>query len=225
MIVDTMTYSEILALYGEDGKLLENKIKESRKKYFHLIRTSRNTSRVYFKAIEFDSKRGFHHVVQFFNDGINKPTKQRLGQIYYACFRQKRGIFVATLSLAEKMFYHFNIYTPHFFDRYRERCLKDLSLNKSDVINTFFRNNAKVVSMKLRIPSEKYPNEYWSICAEGLCLCNYLENFVIEMKTFISKDMLREDQWEFIRAGKIHSLDKGYEISFPDEDFDDYTIE
>ena len=85
--------------------------------------------------------------------------------------------------------------------------------------------NMKVVSQKVKNPSEKYPKDYWTACNEGLCLCNQMEQLIVEVKTIISWDMLKSDEQEFAINGKLHILSKGFDLALPDEIFSEYTEE
>ena len=104
----------------------------------------------------------------------------------------------------------YKIYTPHFFDRFRERELKNPNLSKFDVINTFFkiRNTYKdssddilfrklIRSMEM-LPEkvkEKYPeNSYVEPYGDrGLIILESFEGLDI-VKTYLNFDILKDDQ-------------------------------
>ena len=225
MIVDSMTYTEILEQFKKDIKIVMHKYEEGTKRYQKYVRSAKNKERVYYEPIRFKSACDFNYVVMFFNEGVNVPSKQRLGKTFYAWYIQKRGFYAITFSLLEKAVWHFTIYTPHFVDRYKLRVLKDMSISKADAFHQYIMKNMKVVSQKVKNPSEKYPEDYWTACNEGLCLCNQKEQLIIEVKTIISWDMLKPDQKEFAIEGKLHMLSKGFDLAFPEEDFNEYIEE
>ena len=221
-----MTYDEIIMLFEKEEKpVILKKIGEAGKDYRRIIRNRRNTERKYFNPIRYESNRGFHVVICCYDDGINYPRHKRLGVFYYAWFRKNRGIYLLTYSRLEKRVWHYSVFIPHFFDRYNERYLKDPTLSKPEVIDKYIFNNLKASSMRLRIESAKYPNDYWMTCNNGLCLCNNPKGFFVEVKTFISWDMLGKDQQEFALVGKAHALKHGFDLDVPEEDFNSFEKE
>lgn len=218
MIVDSMTYDDILKLYWEDKPLVNHKIIAGDKFYSRMIKNARFKNRFYYEPIRFTSSRGLNYVLLFFNLADDVPGKKRLGCAYYAWFIKNRGMYAITLTQLNRTLYHNTIYHPHFFDRYRERYLKDMSMSKLDVIHTYLLNNTK--SATGRIPSEKYPDGYWMVRNDSLCLCKALGGTLIEAKTFITWDMAGVDQKEIAFTGRQNLLKQGFDISLPDEDFD-----
>lgn len=225
MIVDSMTYDEILDLLKDDTRIVEHKIHENEKKYKRLVATSRNKERKFFKPIRFQSACGFHYVLVFFDQGINIPSKHRLGYFFYVWYIQKRGMYAITISLLEKVKWHATFFTPHFIERYRERCLKDVTISKPDSFHCYLMNNLKISSMKSKIESEKYPGEYWMFCNDGMCLCKQLKGLTVLARTFITWDMAGKDQQRLGIEGRNFMQDRGFELNIPVEDFEEYTIE
>ena len=226
IIVDSMTYEEIVKLFEEKEKpLIMHKIAEAGKNLRRLIKNTRNIERRYFTPIKFSSSRGFNVTIQCYDEGINYPRHQRLGAFYYAWFRRNRGIYLLTYSLMQRTEWHYSVYTPHFLDRYNERFLKDPSLSKPDIIDVFMENNRKVSAMRLKAEDAKYENEYWITCNDGLCFCINPFGFFVEVKTFISWDMLKIDQQEFALNAKEFMRKHGFDLRVPDEDFDDFIEE
>lgn len=225
IIVDSMTYSDVYQLFREDIPQLNHKIEEANKKIRKKYRNARNTERHYFTPIKYKSNRGFYYVLQFFDNGINVPKNERHGFYYYVMFVLKRGIYAMKPSQINRQFWHFTIYTPHFFDRYKERHLKNKNANTHDAIYQFLTENPKVSSRV--VPSEKYPNDYWTFCNDGICLCNQLDNFTIEAKTFVDWDILFKDQQDLALEAKEFMLEKGFELNVPYEieDFNEYVPE
>ena len=94
MIVDSMTYEEIIDLFKVDCAILLHKINENNKRFQKAVRESRTKGKRYFKPITFSGSRGFNYVLQFFDYGIDYPTKKRLGLYYYAWFKNHRDRFI-----------------------------------------------------------------------------------------------------------------------------------
>ena len=127
------------------------------------------------------------------------------------------------MSRMNGQYWHFTVYTPHFFDRYKERHLKDKSISTPDAVYQFFMRNLK--SSAQTVTSEKYPNGYWNICNDGICLCNRLGGLSIEAKTFVDWSILYKDEQVKAIEAKEFMLEKGFELKVPVEDFDEYIPE
>lgn len=221
MIVDSMTYDEILDLYWADKPLVNHKMDAGSKFYGRMLKNARVKDRIHYKPIKFKSQRGFNYVMMFFNLADDVPGKERLGCNYYAWFIKNRGMYAITLSTINRTEYHNTIYHPHFFERYRERFLKDMSMSKPEVLHTYITNNPKSLSSK--IPSAKYEGEYWMAVHDGLCLCRVVKGSLVEVKTFITWEMAGHDQKEFAFMGRQIMLERGLDVSLPDEDFEEFT--
>ena len=226
VIVDSMSNEEILELLEDDVDFLQHKIDENLKRYKQMVKNSVKKERVYYQPLNYKSARGFHYMLQFFKRANDEPDKDKLGMLYYVWFIKNSGTYAITFSRLSYHSYaqwHYTIFTPHFFDRYRERFLKDLSISKPDVIYRFIRGNLKMSSTGH--PSEKYPNCIWVACSDGLILCNHLNTINQVAKTFITYDMAGIDQKDFAFTAHQLMLERGVEIKLPDEDFEEYTKE
>lgn len=227
MIVDSMTLDEVFLLYQKDLPFVNHRIKEyckiTNKK---LKEFSVSKERYYFEPMRFSTRKGFEFVLQSFkrsSDEIDALGKS--GLIQYAMFVKNRGRYAIMHSFINRTAMQIQIYIPHFFDRYRERFLKDKSIKMTDVIHKFLMDNLKSVDMKIEIPSEKHPNEYWKACHDGLCLCEKIDSIFTLNKTFIPWDMTRKDQKEFAIAGKEFIKDLGFDVDYPFENFDEFEAE
>jgi len=107
-----------------------------------------------------------------------------------------------------------NIYTPHFFQRYNERVLKDTSATSVEVIQTFLHNNITDLDVDeedgpVIRHSEMYfqdddANYFAAIALEGMMICESRKdepNIVIS-NTFVSLNMLVQEQ----RLNAMHSI-------------------
>lgn len=198
MIVDTMTYDDIYSLFQKDKNgIIIHKMEyanELGRKYN--IKTNSKTIQFY-KPIKFESgTTGLKYIIQIVNFGLNIPKKQRIGISLYAFFVKNRGIYVAT-EVDDCDGGSFDIYTPHFFDRYRERFLGDSTISKEDTIMMFIHNNLN--NMRTDIESKKHPDNWYNVCNDGLCLCTKHPNNIYEMNTFVTFEMLHEDQADVVK--------------------------
>lgn len=209
-----MTFQEILNLYDDDVPFVNHKINDAAK-YFNKKATSiRNTDRVFYNPIKVTTKHGFNVVIQFFNRGINYTRKNRIGVYLYVKYLQDDGLHAFSPSLMDKRFVHVTHILPHFFDRYRERKLKDLSINKDTVIDLYFKNNLKRAITG--VPSDKYPNNFWSYTDEGLALCTKENLKFTEFKTFLPWEDLGPVKAEIAQKGIEHIKASNIEIHIPD---------
>lgn len=79
MIVDSMTYDEILDLYWADKPLVNHKMDAGAKFYGRMLKNARVKGRLHYKPIKFKSQRGFNYVMMFFSLADDVPGKERLG--------------------------------------------------------------------------------------------------------------------------------------------------
>lgn len=129
-------------------------------------------------------------VVLYFSREKPHKGEPMIRRTVYMKYRLSDGIHIATAHpnfLDEVTFY-----TPHFFDRYRERELRKLEMQKNDVINHFMAITAATSIENVRNP--KYPNSVYATNEEGVLLGENLGNGLFEFRTFISFNMLGNDQ-------------------------------
>lgn len=231
VIVDSMSMQEILLLLNEDVKFLQHKIDENKKKYRRLIANSTRKERVFYNPLNYKSAAGFNYVIQFFKRAYDEKEQDKLGVLYYIWFLKcedtnsgkKRGTYAVTvsrLSLGNEWIWHCTIYKPHFMDRYKERFLKDNSIPRLEAFHHYYLNNLKVSSSGR--PSVKYPKGYWMVCNDGLCLCNRLEGFTVEVATFVDYETAELQKMQFALDAQQAMLDIGFELKLPEEDFDEF---
>lgn len=130
-------------------------------------------------------------VVLFFSR--EKPLKGEalIRRTVYMRYRLSDGIHIATAH--PKALDEVTFYTPHFFDRYRDRELRMPDMQKNDVINYFMAKTAATHIEDVNNP--KYPNSAFGTNEEGVLLGENLGNGLFEFRTFISIGMLGSDQW------------------------------
>lgn len=226
-IVDTMSSEEVLDLLFDDMKFLQYRIDENKNKYKRLARLSRdNDNRIYYSPLNFQSNRGFHYILQFFKRGKDEKENDKLGVLYFAWYVWKRGVYAVVFSRIRKLNiykYHYVLFTPHFIDRYRERFLKDMSISKIDAFYKYYIGNLKDTFIEM--PSEKYPDNVWKFCNQGMILCSSQKNDNLEAKTFITYDMAGIDQKLLALEGQKAMMEMGFELNLPEEDFEDFNID
>ena len=222
-----MDSKEIIALLHEDFAFGQHKYEGIYKHYEKLAKGySHRKDRVNFKPQSFRSATGFNYVFRFFKRAANDNANGKIGYDHYVWFVKNRGIYAIkriTLQTGSGRAGKFQIYIPHFFDRYRERYLKDPTIPMSEVVQRFILDNLK--GAVADIPSKKYPNSVWTRCDDGLMLCTKLTDKIYECKTFISFEMTGFGERWFVDFTAEEGLKRGFEFDLPYENFNDFREE
>lgn len=198
MIVESMTYEEIIAEYNKDwfselgDKVLH--IMSDNKYRRYIIKNLREEKHVYFKPIFITSRRGNNYILHISTKGLADFKKNDLMFILYMYYRQKDGIHVA-MANRRTSFYsetQFTFYTSHLFDRYRERELKDIHISKMDTIIECMKWNCTLYHKS--VDCEKYPDSIFSVSPFGVLLGTNLGNRNVLMRTYLPFDLLKGNQ-------------------------------
>jgi hypothetical protein len=97
------------------------------------------------------------------------------------------------LAKPEKAFF-----TPHFFDRYKERTGLPMDMPKMEVMKDWIMKNLHLNSDAQG--NEKYPDGIFCAYPSGVALGRELPDGNSEMKTFITYDMLRENKLRKVKT-------------------------
>lgn len=224
VITDTMDSKEIVALLKEDNSFAVHKYFDTCKHYEKLAKGySHRNDRVNFKPLSFKSAKGFNFVFRYYKRAADDPGEGKVGIDTFVWFMKNRGIYAISRmeaippSEAEPSY---QVYIPHFFDRYRERYLKDPSIPKLDVVHHYMLSNRKNASVERQ--SEKYPGSVWSRCDDGLVLCQQIDPNIYECKTFITFDMTYLGERIFVDFAALDAPMHGFEFKLPDENFNEF---
>ena len=131
-------------------------------------------------------------------------------------------MYVYTLSLAAHSYGHVKVYTSHFLDRYNERFLKNPVLSKLETFRLFIMNNPKGAIKENY--SEEYPEGIIEVVNNGIVFGMSQDNKELNchislMKTFISWDMIGQDQQQVAMEGKVILKELGIDLDVPEDDF------
>lgn len=88
--------------------------------------------------------------------------------------------------------HNIHIFPPHFFSRYRSRFLKDDTMGKQELINQFIKNSYIGIMHITPTGQEKCALSFQDGYAIGDIISR--KEHIYILKTFISKDLLKEDQ-------------------------------
>lgn len=199
MIVDSMTYEEIISEFKKDwrnyfpnvlpGFMNNNKYRR------YMLKEAKDNVPVFFKPIELTSNRGNKYILQINSKGRSDYKRSGLLFIVYMYYHRPEGIYVVMLGsngswTVNDDFY--NVYTPHFFDRYRERELKDIHKPKLQTIIDFFKHNA--TGRYITVDNDKYKNSIFYTVPTGVMLGSIYNEYIFELRTYITFTMLKDEQ-------------------------------
>jgi hypothetical protein len=187
-----MTFEEIRKEFDKDRTALIRKVGSHSN---HVVRMMRKTNATTFKKyFEWISPNKNRWIYKF--DVDYKIKKNHFYIQQYCLFFTERSYSVLIFSIENDQLTYF---TSHFFTRYFEReHLDTQDLHK--VIRTFMDNNSELVTQPLKhLFEEKYDSFIQMKTGVGFGTFHHKINLV-EVRTFITNDMLRGKQIELSRA-------------------------
>ena len=197
MILPTMSYSEISRAYRREINTAWNKIDDAALKFGGVVKKTRlyPVSRIY--TIQTRDKTKIKLLFTAYKR--SQWDSPLLGM--YSTFFYKGGLHSISVD-GPKGTAH--IHTPHFWDRYRERVVKDQEMSTEDLIKRYMLNNRDMESFintrQFTDSYMKYENEEVTQMAariqEGNCFMDKIETGLYLIKTIISDDMLGDKQLE-----------------------------
>lgn len=155
LITDSMSFRDIIEITQKDVPMVRNNLyKDVAPKYLQYLRQRRrNLFPPQPQLYAFNGNRGLNYYVLMFNDSETDFKKDPKSQIFAYCIRKDGFLVLSIHSLYHSLFKTekeaYTFYTSHFFDRYRERIIGDMQLDKRKAIEHFISNNylpAKPVS-------------------------------------------------------------------------------
>lgn len=195
MLLPTMTYKEMYDNLSKDLKkvkiredyFLPKAIKEFKKErrfpawrwYEYTVPASQNKYIIFFYV----ESRAF----------IEKPE---IGN-YCVVFDNKNNRFVIkwgacgynhTKDGPLMLLRQIQVYTSHFFDRYKERCLKDLSLNANDVVCRYLSRNKEVMPIEMNNEINRHLDQYGAGAKYGFRVRNGFCFALLDLQVMQSKD-------------------------------------
>ncbi len=116
---------------------------------------------------------------------------------------QRKDIFSRTI-----MKYDLHHYTSHFLQRYNERFLKETGMPKLDILKHFIVHNP--MTQVMTVPdNEKYKNGIYAKFNDGVGFGQIevlSSNYFFHFKTFLSTDMIFEEQDDYLKQTVAESL-------------------
>ena len=198
IITDTFDYNDIVRVLDQDNAFVHHQIDELQSKYWRIVIKTKPKGLKIFAPVIVKGNRGIDYMIFMVSREWQATKRQRmLDYMYFGVYRQSDGfhlvgfLFLDTNPLAkpEKAFF-----TPHFFDRYKERTGLPMDMPKMEVMKDWILNNVHLNSDAQG--NEKYPDGIFCAYPTGIALGRELPDGNSEMKTFITYEMLRGEQIE-----------------------------
>lgn len=198
MIVPSMTIQEIHKEVFNDIKSLGNKVDGFKKDFERIVLKSTSFPVIRtFSCVTIERKNKFS-----FTFTARKRSERRTPILgIYGVYTRKEGVYAASLTPDMKIT---TIYPPHFFQRFRERILKDNTISNEKLINLYFKEDwgfaGAVIDEDYKSVFYNFensdPNEKISfVGATSLGYCfGEKQGQVNIIKTIISEEMLFDNQ-------------------------------
>lgn len=163
------------------------------KKFERIARKLPNDKHYHFPVIEYDSKGGNHYMLFYSVRGKKGFKKTGLQCNAVIVYTTADGKLAAMTALDDTPA---TFWSQHFFQRFRERGLKDEALSLHDTMVAFFKE--LTYAQGKEVDSEKYENNIYTMIDRGLMLgtFEYGEERVLSYRTFISNEMIKEGQYD-----------------------------
>lgn len=198
IITDSFDYSDLVRVLDQDEAFVHHQIDALQPKYWRLLLKAKPKGMKIFAPVMVKGNRGIDYLIYMMSHDWLKTKKQRMADyMYFGIYRQSDGFHLVgflyldsnPLAKPEKAFF-----TPHFFDRYRERTGLPMEMSKMEVMKDWIMKNLHLNSDVQG--NEKYPNGIFCAYPSGIALGRELPDGNSEMKTFITYEMLRGEQVE-----------------------------
>ena len=198
IITDTFDYDDIVRVLDLDEAFVQHQINALQPKYWRAVIKTKPKGLKIFAPVMVSGNRGIDYMIYMLSRDWQITKKQRLlDYMQFGVYRQTDGFHLVgfmyldsnPLAKPEKAFF-----TPHFFDRYKERTGLPMDLPKMDVMKDWIMKNLHLNSDAQG--NEKYPDGIFCAYPSGVALGRELPDGNSEMKTFVTYDMLRGEQIE-----------------------------
>ena len=208
MIVEGMTYQEIIKEYNNiwDEARKTTLSKLDPRPYQRFFRKNRMATNVYFEKIriKIDSNTYLYAIPVAPNKAFF--DKYSVHYTSFLTYFTSKGQYVAMKGVSRANGEpEFTFYTPHFFDRYRERYLKNAEMEKVDAVMHFMKNNHQESRHIYHGEYKDYEHHFAGTCNTGMTLGVFLEDKIALYKTFLTREDLSKN-----KTDTMESLDEVY---------------
>ena len=193
MLLPTMTYKEMYDNLSKDLKkvkiredyFLPKAMKEFKKErrfpawrwYEYTVPASQNKYIIFFyvESRAFIDKPEIGNYCVVFDNKNNRFVSCEVAKVKSGCFIAKQKL------LSDRR-------TSHFFDRYKERYLKDLSLNANDVVCRYLSRNKEVMPIEMNNEINRHLDQYGAGAKYGFRVRDGFCFALIDLQVMQSKD-------------------------------------
>lgn len=196
IITDSFDYNDIIRVLDLDEGFVRHQIADLQPKYWRALIKAKPRGMKIYPPVWAKGNRGIDYMIYMLSRDWSLSKKQRmLDYMYFGVYRQSDGLHLVgflylnsnPLARPEKCFY-----TPHFFDRYKERTGLPQEMTKIDVMKDWISKNIHLNSDAQG--NENYPDGIFCAYPSGIALGRELPDGNSEMRTFLTYDMLRGEQ-------------------------------
>ena len=183
MIVETMNLEEIYREVKLDFDECLEKVGRLKDKYRRTIVKSKRFP-IMFEPVFFQTKRNNKYMVIF----ISNSKKYERDSIFVlvGLYLRPEGLYgINVIRQGDNL--KTLVYPPHFFQRYRQRILKE-EISSKDTIIRYFKNNYVFLG------DTTLGNKFHFRSNEGFLLGEKINHDIYLMKTIISLDMIKGNQ-------------------------------
>ena len=184
IITDTFDYDDIVRVLDLDEAFVHHQIDALQPKYWRIVIKTKPKGLKIFAPLMVSGNRGIDYMIYMLSRDWQITKKQRLlDYMHFGVYRQSDGFHLVgfmyldsnPLAKPEKAFF-----TPHFFDRYRERTGLPMDMPKMEVMKDWIMKNLHLNSDAQG--NEKYPDGIFCAYPSGVALGRELPNGNSEMK-------------------------------------------
>lgn len=192
MIVDTMSLLEVAEELLKDlksegiGKIVKRLKDKKYRKY--IIKNGQSKKMIYFKSFDIETRRRNRFVVLPFCKGKSGFKKWGMGGIVVSLFYYEKYPYIAWVT---NDFTSIVFFKKHLFERYNQRFVQDEMTFSKDLIFDYFRGNMLLCADHQH---EDGSNGIVGVVRDGVLFGERLNDSAIVYKTYITADMLREEQ-------------------------------
>ena len=184
IITDTFDYDDIVRVLDLDEAFVFHQVQALQSKYWRIVIKTKPKGLKIFPPVMVSGNRGIDYMIYMLSRDWQTTKKQRmLDYMRFGVYRQSAGFHLVgftyldsnPMAKPEKVFF-----TPHFFDRYKERTCLPLDMPKMDVMKDWIMKNQHLNSDAQG--SEKYLDGIFCAYPSGVALGRELPDGNSEMK-------------------------------------------
>lgn len=195
MIIETMSYQEIARRFDMIYDELNQSINLSPYRRFFI--KNKKATNVVFQPKKRTIDENTYAILVPMNLSYKDFMKNGLQGATFLVYGTSKGKMLVSKGWSCKInAYTYTFYTSHFFDRYRERVLKDLTRHKDEVMMDYFKRNVYSACEYFNNGYKDSNRSFFTITNEGVALGICIDTNKLLYKTFIDYDSLSRNKQE-----------------------------